>query len=133
MKSFLSQFHISGMQKIRLEQFIYNLADQMIQGYNGGRWPAAKFGKVSCLTIPGNDATVTLSSPLSGVSVTTDRNTASVIFSFMVTAWFWERHSETMNDVISEAFSTVYNTIKDQVYSTDNKKIDSNAFFRFTD
>ena len=132
MQAYLKQFSLTMINQIRMESFIYSIADQTIEEYNGGRWNTFKFGGLSVLKIPTDAKTLTITSPISGRSVTTDIKTASLIITFLVTSWFWEKVAETISEESFDSFSDYLYALRNAVF-LNGSGIDTQSFYKVTD
>ena len=130
MKNFLNQFDISPMQRIHFERFIFERADAMLPGYGGGNWQSKKVGNVWTLVLPTKDKTVTLVTPFT--EGTMDAASASIAFSFLVTAWFWEMNCDRLSDASQESFQNIKDATRDEMYSESNS-FDKDALWSLTD
>lgn len=131
--SFIKQFKLPSMLGIKLEGFTFRTADLLIPSYDGGTWNAVKTNCVLSASIPGK-GDVTMVNPLSGANVNTNRETASLIFTYLLISWFWERNADILPDDSQELLSACREAIRDYVYSNITPKgIDVTAFFKFTD
>jgi hypothetical protein len=136
MKNFLNQFraHLSPLQLVMFESFIFGMADKMVEGYNGGKWNSVQMGKTWGLTLPVNgdaNGRVRIETPFGNATVT-DHKTASAIFTFLVLSWYFEKVYERLTPAGFAAFDTAKMQMGDFVR---NKKNGYNTrdFFNLTD
>lgn len=139
MKNFMRQFAgLTPMQKIMLEQALFNLADKLVEDYSGGQWDSIKVGDVWALRIPAasDKAPVTLVNEDAGVRVETDATTASVAFSLLFVNWVWNSWNEKgwLNAASFADFERVYFGLRNGAYADGNPAgINVSDFHDFTD
>ena len=127
---FLSQFNLSPMMRVHFENYIYPMADRMVEGYTGGTWGEVKLGNVWVLVIPSKDDRVTVNSEFNSADM--DKATAGAAFTFFLVSEFWNRFNDRMGGAAQEAFEATYFGIRDAAY-TDGSGIDQKSFYKFTD
>lgn len=134
MQKFLDQFNLTPYMALNFEQFIFRMADDMIEGYSGGNWGTMTVGKVVILLIPHDGERITLNNKVMGGTVETDRVTASAAFTSIVVNWFWNMLTESMSDIENQSFNGFHYDLRDEVYSDDPEHtINTSDYFSFTD
>ncbi len=132
MKNFMAQFKtMNPMQKVIFENFIFNVAAKMVQGYGGGSWGSTKVGNLWILKLP-VDGPVTLHNTNSCTTITTDNKSASMAFTMLVNNWFWNQYTDKLNDTANQKFSELHYGMRDVAYA-DGTKFDTKAIYNFTD
>lgn len=134
MQKFLSQFNLSPMARVDMENFIYAQADKMLEGYQGGMWESKKVGDVWVLALPVSGERVRLINYAFGGDITTDPLTAAACFASIVTNWYMNlRHEQgRITDAAIEGISDYAGRLGDVVSAKANG-INSRDFFNFTD
>lgn len=132
MKNFLAQIRsiLGPMGALRMEQFIFSRADQMLPGYNGGKWDSVKCGDVWGVKLPTRDKVVTISTPFT--SGTGDAKTMSLAFTYLCVAWFWEINADRISDAQNDALSDLKDKLRDFAFS-DGSGINFRDFHNLTD
>lgn len=134
MRKFLSQFALTPMQRVDMENFIYTQADKMLANYAGGTWASKTIGDgavILMLPVADKKAPVTLTNYAFGGSVTTDHLTASAAFSSIVSNWYANLRYEQnkASDAMLEAVSNYGYAVR----AAADKLPNSRDFFSFTD
>lgn len=134
MQKFINQFDLSPLMAMQLENFIFRMADDMVQGYNGGSWRTKTVDGITILLIPDAAKEVTLDNRAMGGSVTTDHLTASAAFTSLVTNWYWNGNVKNLSFSSNKAFHDFHFGLRDAIYSdTPSTKINTNDYHSFTD
>lgn len=139
MEKFLDQFGLDGMQRVRFEQFVFDMADKMVGGYYGGFWETQEVNGVHMLLIPQKDTATPVQlkafeygGDMFAQDIETDHATASATFTTMVTTWFWNMHASRLTDAQHEKFGHVHEVIGNAVYKK-GAGFDAVAYSRYTD
>lgn len=132
MEKFIAQFKMTPMQALMFEQFIFRMADKVIDGYNGGMWGEQTLGKTLILTIPANGDRVGIHNVFGGETVTTDPLTASAAFTSLVNNWFWNEYAEKLSNTSNKAFEKAHHGLRRDAFSTGNG-VNHNDMFTITD
>lgn len=118
MKNYLDQFKLTPVMRMRMEQFIFNVADKAVVGYCGGNWKDTLTGKVKTLRIPDSAERITIRNIMGGGETTTDAKTASVAFTMLVNNWFWNQYTDQMSDASNAAFMKAHDGLRRAAYSS---------------
>lgn len=131
MQKFLNQFNLRLVMALGLEQFIFSLSDNMVEGYAGGVFTDKEVDGVTIFMLP-EATSYNIRASFSGVH--TDHLTASAAITMLAINWFWNKYTDRLTDAENEAFHNYYYKLRDMVWSDDaTHNINRSDFFNITD
>ena len=131
MQKFLNQFNLRPNIALALEQFIFSISDNKVEGYVGGVFTDKEVDGVTIFMLP-EASSYNISASFSAVH--TDHLTSSAAITMLAINWFWNKYTDRLTDAENEAFHDYYYKLRDMVWSDKaTHAIDRSDFFNITD